>query len=77
MRYLWILILCSTGFTQCLGDMNEDGIKNILDIVTLVNDILYGYDADCVASEPIICSEVTEVELWGVTYVISTTELIL
>ena len=44
MRYLWILILCSTGFTQCLGDMNEDGIKDILDIVNLVNDILDGDD---------------------------------
>ena len=31
-------------YSQCLGDMNEDGIKDILDIVNLVNDILDGDD---------------------------------
>ena len=69
MRYLWILILCSTGFTQCLGDMNEDGTKNVIDIVILVDDILAG-DDNCD-----ICDG-TEVELWGVYYDIeSTTEI--
>ena len=70
MRYLWILILCSTAFTQCLGDMNEDGDKNVLDVVLLVNDILAGDDADCVAS---ICTGLTEVELWGEWYDIEST----
>jgi hypothetical protein len=71
MRYLWILILCSTGFTQCLGDMNEDGIKDILDIVNLVNDILDGDDV-CEEPEPSLCDG-TEVELWGQSYVIEST----
>ena len=31
-------------YAQCLGDMNQDGIKNILDIVELVNDIMNGND---------------------------------
>ena len=31
-------------YSQCLGDLNGDGIKDILDIVNLVNDILDGDD---------------------------------
>ena len=68
MRYLWILILCSTGFTQCLGDMNEDGTKNVIDIVILVDDILAG-DDNCEFD----CTGLTEVELWGVYYDIEST----
>jgi len=68
MRYLWILILCSTGFTQCLGDMNGDGTKNVIDIVILVDDILAG-DDNCEFD----CTGLTEVELWGVYYDIEST----
>ncbi len=32
------------GYTQCLGDMNGDGVKNVLDVVNLVDDILVGDD---------------------------------
>ena len=75
MKYLWILILCSTAFTQCLGDMNEDGIKDILDIVNLVNDILDGDDV-CEEVEPSLCDGLTEVELWGEWYDIESTTFI-
>ena len=38
---LSILILTSTSlYAQCQGDMNDDGVKNIVDIVALVNQIL-------------------------------------
>ena len=59
-------------YSQCLGDMNGDGIKNILDIVNLVNDILDGDDV-CEEPEPSICTGLTEVELWGETFDIVTT----
>tara|TARA_B110000438_G_scaffold37018_1_gene36823 strand:- start:462 stop:1175 length:714 start_codon:yes stop_codon:yes gene_type:complete len=39
------------GYTQCLGDMNEDNVKNVLDIVILVDDILEGND---------VCEEITD-----------------
>ena len=42
-------------YSQCLGDMNGDGIKDILDIINLVNDILDGDD---------VCEEV---DLYGCT----------
>ena len=45
LRSIVLTILMSTSlFAQCLGDLNEDNIKNILDIVLLVNDILDGND---------------------------------
>jgi len=40
-KILFILtILCSTAFSQCLGDVNEDYEVNILDVVLAVNIIL-------------------------------------
>ena len=34
MKNIFILItVCTVGYTQCLGDMNRDGIKDVLDIV--------------------------------------------
>ena len=37
MKNIFILItVCTVGYTQCLGDMNRDGIKDVLDIVTIV-----------------------------------------
>jgi len=39
-----ILMMFGSVYLQCLGDMNEDGVKDILDIVNLVNDILDGDD---------------------------------
>ena len=60
-------------YSQCLGDMNEDGIKDILDIVNLVNGIL---DGDDVCEEPSICDSLTEVELWGEWYDIESTNYI-
>ena len=44
---LSILILTSTSlYAQCEGDLNGDGIKNILDIVALVNEVISG-DTEC------------------------------
>jgi len=43
-------------YSQCLGDMNGDGIKDILDIVTLVNDILDGDDV-CEETSPYGCTD--------------------
>ena len=63
-------MMLSSVYSQCLGDMNEDGIKNILDIVNLVNDIL---DGDDVCEEPSICTGLTEVELWGEWFDIEST----
>jgi len=71
---LFIMMLGSI-YSQCLGDMNEDGIKNILDIVNLVNDILDGDDV-CEEPEPSICTGLTEVELWGEWYDIESTNYI-
>ena len=53
MKNIFILItVCTVGYTQCLGDMNRDGIKDVLDILILVDDILDGND---------VCDEITEV----------------
>ena len=44
---LSILILTSTSlYAQCEGDLNGDGIKNILDIIELVNEVMSG-DTEC------------------------------
>ena len=44
MKKLIVLVMMfGSVYSQCLGDMNEDGVKDILDIVTLVNDILFVY----------------------------------
>jgi uncharacterized protein (TIGR02145 family) len=52
MKNITILFaVCTVGYTQCLGDMNEDGIKNVLDVVNLVSDILDGDD---------VCEEITD-----------------
>jgi len=52
MKNIFILIaVCTMGYTQCLGDMNEDNVKNVLDIVILVDDILEGND---------VCEEITD-----------------
>ena len=53
MKNIFILItVCTVGYTQCLGDMNSDGIKDVLDILILADDIL---DGDTV------CDEITDV----------------
>lgn len=53
MKYIFILInVCTLGYTQCLGDMNKDGIKDVLDIFILVDDILDGNG---------VCDTITEV----------------
>jgi len=39
-------------YSQCLGDLNGDGTKNVLDIVLLVNDILAGDD---------VCEDFTDI----------------
>ena len=53
MKNIFILItVCTVGYTQCLGDMNRDGIKDVLDILILVDDILDGNG---------VCDEITEV----------------
>jgi len=51
-KLILIISMCTVGYSQCLGDLNEDGIKNVLDIVLLVNDILDGDD---------VCEEFTDV----------------
>ena len=44
---LSILILTSTSlYAQCQGDMNDDGIINVVDIITTINLILDG-DTEC------------------------------
>ena len=44
---LSILILTSTSlYAQCEGDLNGDGVKNVIDIVALVNQIISG-DTEC------------------------------
>tara|TARA_B100001250_G_scaffold278285_1_gene240732 strand:+ start:10 stop:759 length:750 start_codon:yes stop_codon:yes gene_type:complete len=53
MKNIFILItVCTVGYTQCLGDMNRDGIKDVLDIFILVDDILDGNG---------VCDTITEV----------------
>ncbi len=53
MKNIFILItVCTVGYTQCLGDMNRDGIKDVLDILILVDDILDGNG---------VCDEITDV----------------
>ena len=53
MKNIFILItVCTVGYTQCLGDMNSDGIMDVLDILILADDIL---DGDTV------CDEITDV----------------
>ena len=52
MKNIFILItVCTVGYTQCLGDMNSDGIKDVLDILILADDIL---DGDTVCDEIIV-----------------------
>jgi hypothetical protein len=50
-KLIILLMMFGSVYSQCLGDMNDDGIKDILDIVTLVNDILDGDD---------VCEEVDQ-----------------
>ena len=45
---LSILIITSMNlYAQCQGDLNNDGLKNVVDIVALVNQVLLG-DTECV-----------------------------
>ena len=56
MKKLLILIMMfGSVYSQCLGDMNGDGIKDILDIVNLVNDIL---DGDDICEEPLCLGDI-------------------
>ena len=41
-----IIILATNLYAQCEGDVNEDGIVNVIDAVDVVNIILFG-DSDC------------------------------
>jgi hypothetical protein len=49
-------MMLGSVYSQCLGDMNEDGVKDILDIVNLVNDILDGDDV-CEDIDPYGCTD--------------------
>ena len=40
MRYLLSILLIANIYSQCQGDMNDDGIINVIDIVSVVNLIL-------------------------------------
>ena len=66
---LIITMLLGIGYSQC--DANGDGDLDILDIMTNLDCIL----TDCWEIEPSICDGLTEVELWGEWYDISTTSI--
>ena len=74
MKRLLLILMVSLMFgldqSECAGDLNDDGIKNILDVVILMDDILVGND---VCEEATLCDEEIEVELWGVCYNIEET----
>ena len=43
---LSLIIICSSNiYSQCQGDVNDDGIKNVVDVVLIVDDILSGNTA--------------------------------
>ena len=43
---LSLIIICSSSiYSQCQGDVNDDGIKNVVDVVLIVDDILSGNTA--------------------------------
>jgi len=71
-KLIILLMMFGSVYSQCLGDMNGDGIKDILDIVNLVNDILDGDDV-CEEPELFDCDGLTAVELWGAVYDIEST----
>lgn len=55
-KLIIFIMMFGSVYSQCLGDMNEDGIKDILDIVNLVNDILDGDDV-CEETSPYGCTD--------------------
>ena len=67
---LLITMLLGIGYSQC--DANGDGDLDVLDVVIEVDCILTG----CWEPEPSLCDGLTEVELWGVDYDISTTDIL-
>ena len=43
---LSLIVFCSSSiYAQCQGDVNDDGIKNVVDVVLIVDDILSGNTA--------------------------------
>ena len=63
---LSILIITSMNlYAQCQGDLNNDGLKNVVDVVALVNDVLNGNttcdDNECSDSDADgICDDVDD-----------------
>ena len=45
------IIISSFIYTQCLGDINDDYIINIQDVVIIVNNIVYGFDINSNAAD--------------------------
>ena len=45
MKKLIILLMFGSVYSQCLGDLNGDGIKDILDIVSGISIILGNTDS--------------------------------
>jgi len=57
MRYILLILitLSTTLYAQCQEDLNDDGTVNVIDIVNLVNFVLYG--EECEESSPYGCTD--------------------
>ena len=59
MRILLIIsVLFNVVFNQCPGDFDDNGLLDILDIVSIVNQIMEG-NAECIESDPYGCTDPT------------------
>ena len=58
MRILLIIsVLFNVAFNQCLGDFDENGLLDILDIVSIVNQIMEGND-ECIDEGQYGCTDI-------------------
>ena len=56
-KFLIISVLFNVAFNQCLGDFDENGLLDILDIVSIVNQIMEGND-ECIDEGQYGCTDI-------------------